>query len=114
MGEDGEFRTEYWKVQESASPQLAHRGPSARGRHRVIVGLKPTGSHRDQRGRRDDLLRLDVVDFNVFSALQARQVDLVVESVRSLERTNVLQLQNTMMMLRSPVEETKEVGLRHD
>ena len=79
----------------------------------VIAGQKPTGSHRDQRGRRDDLLRLDVVDFNVFSALQARQVDLVVEVFEvSIERI-VLQLQNTMMMLRSPVEETTEVGLRH-
>ena len=80
----------------------------------VIVGLKPTGSHRDQRGRRDDLLRLDVVDFNVFSALQARQVDLVVEVFEVSNERIVLQLQNTMMMLRSPVEETKEVGLRHD
>ena len=34
MGEDGEFRTEYWKVQESASPGLSHQGLLARGRHR--------------------------------------------------------------------------------
>ena len=34
MGEDGEFRTENWKVQESASLRLSHRGLSARGRHR--------------------------------------------------------------------------------
>ena len=80
----------------------------------LTSAFQPARSHRDQRGRRDDLLRLDVVDFNVFSALQARQVDLVVEVFEVSNERIVLQLQNTMMMLRSPVEETKEVGLRHD
>ena len=46
----------------------------------------------DQRYRRNNLLRLDVVDFNVFPALQARKVDLVVKVFEVSNERNVLQL----------------------
>ena len=57
---------------------LSHRAPSARGRPR---SCRPEAarSHRDQRGRRDDLPRLDVVDFHAFQALRAGQADAVVK-----------------------------------
>ena len=54
----------------SAISPLTHRSLSAGGRHRFV--------HCGHRGTRNDLLRLDVVDFHAFQAPKASQVDLVV------------------------------------
>ena len=58
----------------------------------LTSAFQPARSHRDQRGRRDDLQRLDVVDFNAFPALQASQVDLVINVFEDLNGRIDLQL----------------------
>ena len=54
------------------SPPLSHRAVSARGGHR---SCRPEAapSQRGQRGRRKDILRLDVVDFQTFQALRDKE-----------------------------------------
>ena len=65
--------------EECPIPSPSQRSPSRRGRHRFV--------HRDQRRRRNDLLRLDVVDFHAFQSSQASQVDLVVKSAQCCQRS---------------------------
>ena len=64
-------------MQESAISLLSHRAPSEGGGRRFV--------HRDQRRRRNDLLRLDVVDFQAFQALKASKVELVVQRQDAIE-----------------------------
>ena len=71
-------------VQGSAIPSPPHRAPSAGGRYR-FCGRKRERSDRGHRRRRSDLLRLNVVDFQAFQALQASKVELVVQQEDAIE-----------------------------